>query len=159
VIAGVDVSSFAVDVVFVEDFGNPIWVHVGLGKEGNAFDRARGVLKAMRNAVSEDGNCSLRFLMEMCSAVGIEEPRGFNPGPAFRVQGAVLQFLHPDSLVQPWVPSQWRKKVGLKGNCTKDEIKEFVYEALGEKIYKWPQDACDAWCIAEATRFAVTSAS
>ncbi len=150
-IAGIDISSFAVDVVFINPGEFPRWARISLGKAGDAFDRSRGVLRAMM--VGSPG-FTFPFGLNQCEAIGIEEPRGFNPGPAYRVQGAVLQYIYPELLVQPWIPSQWRKAVGLKGDAKKEEIMQHVYSKF-PGVSHWPQDACDAWCIAEATRLAL----
>lgn len=157
-IAGIDLSSFFVDVMLLTD--RSTWVRVDLGKKGDAFDRSRGVLNAIsRTEWGPDGRGDYRSLTSLlagCEAVGIEEPRGMNPGPTFRVQGAVLQAIPHSTLVYPWVPSQWRKAVGLPGNCKKPQIMEFVRSQLGDVTVGWTQDACDAWCIAEATRLAIS---
>lgn len=158
-ICGIDLSSFAIDFVFLTD--QPTWIRVDLGKKGDAFDRSRGVLGAVKHAVWRQGGLGGHYvpvtaLLSSCEAIGIEEPRGMNPGPTFRVQGAVLQVIPRTSLVQPWVPSQWRKAVGLPGNCKKPVIMEFVKSKLGAVAVDWPQDACDAWCVAEATRLAIS---
>lgn len=155
-IAGVDLSSFSVDIVKVGmhesmRFGKtnppPDWIKFDLSKRGDAFERARRVRHVVRSWVWGD-----------VEAVGIEDPRGINPGPIFRVQGAVLSSIPQFLLVQPWVPSAWRKTVGLKGNAPKEEIAEFVRNRLGPDLTAgWTQDAFDAWCIAEATRVSLTS--
>lgn len=147
-IAGIDLSSFFVDIVLIEDRKLPTWERIDLKPGQDAFARARNVALRAYPAWLFD-----------CEAIGIEEPRGMNPGPTFRVQGGVLTVLPPDVLVQPWVPSQWRKAVGLPGNCKKPEIMSFVKARLGAVAVDWPQDACDAWCIAEATRLAVEKGS
>jgi Holliday junction resolvasome RuvABC endonuclease subunit len=95
-------------------------------------------------------------MFKECAAVGIEEPRGMNPGPTFRVQGAVLQKIPRETIVYPLIPSQWRKAVGLKGNAQKPDIMAHVLTLFPEFTDVWPQDACDAWCVAEATRLAVS---
>jgi Holliday junction resolvasome RuvABC endonuclease subunit len=60
-------------------------------------------------------------------------------------------------LVQPWIPSAWRKTVGLPGNAPKDEIHMWVTALWDNALdrYNWPQDACDAYCIALATRMSI----
>jgi hypothetical protein len=159
VICGIDLSSFNVDAVFLSEDGrylpeSQFWVRVSLGKLGDAFDRSRLVFTAISRAtfqIKGGYEYPLQMLFADCRAIGIEEPRGMNPGPTFRVQGAVLQTIPQSTLVHPWVPSQWRKGVGLKGNCQKEEIMAFVKDKIKDAA-DWPQDACDAWCIAEATR-------
>lgn len=156
-IAGIDLSSFFVDIVFLAYETDRSWVRVDLGKGGDAFDRSRGVLDAIRRTSYGSEEIGYTPLVEMladCEAIGIEEPRGMNPGPTYRVQGAVLQAIPRGTLVQPWVPSQWRKAVGLAGNAKKPVIMEYVKTTVAE-AKTWPQDACDAWCVAEATRAAI----
>lgn len=156
-IAGIDLSSFAVDIVFLQDDDNyPCWVRAALPLGGDAFDRSRGVVHALWGAFGSKEGVRPPLFGD-CAAIGIEEPRGFNPGPAYRVQGAVLQFIPREVLVHPLIPSQWRKAVGLKGNAKKPEIMVFVKDRLGKVAEGWPQDACDAWCLAEATRLALRS--
>jgi hypothetical protein len=53
-------------------------------------------------------------------------------------------------LVHPLVPSHWRKTVGLPGNASKSAVKAFIPTRSWN--VDWPQDACDAYCIALATR-------
>jgi Holliday junction resolvasome RuvABC endonuclease subunit len=90
-------------------------------------------------------------------AFGIEDPRGYNAGALYRVQGAILTKIPRGSLVQPWIPGQWRKAVGLSGTATKVRVAEFVYDRHISSNFapRWPHDACDAYCIALATRNAL----
>jgi Holliday junction resolvasome RuvABC endonuclease subunit len=78
-------------------------------------------------------------------------PRGFNSGALYRIQGAILTRLPRTTLVHPLVPSSWRKTVGLPGNASKQDVARYVGN---RRIWHetWPQDACDAYCIALATR-------
>jgi hypothetical protein len=80
------------------------------------------------------------------------------------IQGAILACLPPGTLVQPFVATSWRKEVGLSGRATKEDIADFVYDAqnqgdaregdvleLDTRAFwdaQWPQDACDAYCLA-----------
>lgn len=169
-VAGIDFSTHAVDVVLVDADGNhpPEWMRTEL--EGDdAFDRTRRI----------DNGILLEAWWGEVLAIGIEDPRGHNAGALYRVQGAILANLPQQTLVVPWIPSAWRKAVGLKGNATKDQVVAFVAdyvagvcvardydEAWGtvadlitgtcSPAVKWPQDACDAYCIALATRDAIT---
>lgn len=147
-IAGIDYSSHYIDVVLVDHQPHPRpkvhWRRYALRGQ-DAFERARDV----REAAPAWGEWWWNAV-----GIGLEEPRGVSPGPIYRVQGAILACLPRNSLVQPWIPSAWRKAVGLKGNCSKGDVAEFVHAHLGAVADGWPQDACDAWCIAEATRLA-----
>lgn len=146
-IAGIDLSTHAVDVVLVNE-RDPEWWRFNL-RGNDAFDRARyGPEPALQGWLN----------WSEIEAVGIEDPRGYGAGSIYRVQGAVLACVPLPLLVQPWVPSQWRKAVGLKGNATKEDVRAFV-ENLVPVATSWPQDACDAFCIAEATRLALASSA
>lgn len=153
-IAGIDYSTHAIDVVLIdEDDGRPpAWLRHPL-EGADAWERTRNI----RNLPTLPG-------ADDVLAVGIEDPAG-NHGTnyLYRVQGAILARIPRTMLVQPWRPSQWRKAVGLPGNCSKDTVFEHVVEtialATGEptpfSVANWPQDACDAYCIALATRQAL----
>jgi hypothetical protein len=151
-IAGIDYSTRAVDVVLLdEDTDAATWHRFEL-VGADAFDRARDVRRAMlsRPMPWEDrlsGDSSLFW--DDVLACGIEDPRGFNSGSLYRVQGAILACLPARLLVHPLIPSSWRKTVGLPGNANKQGVWEF---ADGKGKGHWPQDACDAYCIALATR-------
>jgi len=151
-IAGIDYSTKAVDVVLLdEDTDAATWHRFTLGALGDGFDRARTVRAAMPSSSWwEDHGVA---------AIGIEDPRGYGAGFLYRVQGGILQCLPRDVLVEPWIPSAWRTKVGLPGNCTKSVVACHVDEVRGAggfgPIEAWPQDACDAYCIARATRSVV----
>ena len=146
-IAGIDFSSKAVDIVLLEQgTGRAEWHRFEL-MGADAFDRSRSVRVCVpRGAFWDD-----------VLAVGIEDPRGFGAGSMYRVQGAILAQVPADKLVQPWIPSAWRKAVGLPGNASKDDITLHAETRLGAPMFMldgsgWPQDAYDAYCIALATR-------
>jgi hypothetical protein len=164
-VAGIDYSTHAIDVVLIdEDTLKPEWWRYPL-KGADAWERTRDIGWAF------DENWDWDDVL----AVGIEEPRGYNSGPLYRVQGAILRCIpdyeQPRRLVQPWIPSEWRKAVGLKGNASKEAIASHVrnhmLHMLGtiystrelRAIWDWPQDACDAYCIARATLGAIERSS
>lgn len=149
-VAGIDFSSNAIDVVLVDldDQRPPEWNRFPLVGQ-DAFDRTRSIAQAMPARSS--------VLWDDVLAVGIEHPAGkFGTGAMMRVQGAVLAMLPVSVLVKAWPPGQWRKAVGLPGNATKEDVME---HALSQWWFDasdpWPQDACDAHCIALATRDAI----
>jgi len=126
----------------------------------DAFDRARSVADSVPGRSSQ--------LYDDVLAVGIEHPGGkFGTGDMLRVQGAVLARIPARMLVHPLPPARWRKLVGLPGNASKEAVSVVAdnmrwdgqwvasadphidYEPL---LPEWPQDACDAYCIALATR-------
>jgi hypothetical protein len=165
-IAGCDYSTRFVDIVLLdEDTDAATWHRFPL-KGQDAFDRARSVHHC------DDGWPLMSSLgWEDVLAVGIEDPRGYGAGSLYRVQGAILAAIPRGLLVHPLIPSQWRKTVGLPGNASKDQVSQFVVRhklaSIGDGRdtshvplgalpmphgVTWPQDACDAYCIALATR-------
>lgn len=155
-IAGIDFSTFAVDVVLLdEDSDGAEWHRFTLADlpGWDAFDRARAVRAAMPSRSWWETNGVI--------AIGIEDPRGYGAGHLYRIQGGILQCLPPDVLVHPWIPSSWRKSVGLSGNAKKADIAVHSLHQLGaitlEQIRQlgWSQDAHDAHLIARATRAAL----
>lgn len=145
-VAGIDYSTHAIDVVLLDENGvePPEWHRTEL-VGNNAFDRTRSIDNGVTSAWWDD-----------MLAIGIEDPRGFNAGALYRIQGAILANIPDRILVQPWVPSEWRKAVGLKGNAPKAEVKSAVITwAWAGGSGEWPQDACDAYCIALATLRAI----
>ena len=155
-VLGIDLSSWFVDCVKVslEVDRAPEWHRFPLAGQ-DAFDRARSVRDAM------PGRSSVFY--DDVLAIGIENPQARGPAAQniaalHRVVGAVLSCLPPHLLVHPLQPAAWRKLVGLKGNATKDQVAFFAlnHEA-GDGFRDWPQDACDAYCIALATRALITT--
>jgi hypothetical protein len=154
-IAGIDYSTRAIDIVLLdEDSDAATWHRFELAWPdfSDAFARARSVPVNVPGPRAEFWDDVL--------AVGIEDPRGYNAGALFRIQGALLTRIPRDKLVHPLIPSQWRKTVGLPGIASKDEVALFSHGLRGRAAVVdglasfplWPQDACDAYCIALATR-------
>jgi hypothetical protein len=143
--AGIDYSTHAIDLVLVDEDGlRPPWWHRFELHGPDAWERTRTVARTLPGRTSQ--------LWDEVLAFGLEEPRGQNSGVLYRVQGAVLAALPPHVLVYPMVPSEWRKAVGLPGNASKDAIAYFaVNDGPPDEFRDWPQDACDAYCIALAT--------
>lgn len=144
-IAGIDCSTFAIDIVSVSIEDDDPWANWNcfkLGRDGDAFDRTRlvGEVLPARNS---------SFWLDII-AVGIEQPGGHQRHVTARVQGAVLAMIPSRMLVHPLQPSEWRKGVGLPGNATKERVFDWVTEQLGGRPVS--QDAADAYCMALATR-------
>ena len=148
-LAGIDFSTHFVDVVLLdEDTDAATWHRFELSG-ADAFDRARDVWRKVPRAVAS-------FWDEVV-AVGIEQPRGnFGVTHMMRIQGAVLACIPSWKLVHPLNPSDWRKRCGMPGNCPKDQVEAFATFHRGVEPFSdhefWPQDACDAYAIAWATR-------
>lgn len=150
-VAGIDFDTHAVHLVLVDlDEQRPPWYHRFELHGGDAFDRARSVRPAMPGPTS--------ILWDETLAFGIEEPQGRHKATVAKlkaVQGAVLACLPEGTLVHPLVPAEWRRLAGLPGNASKATVAALVLDdacanGWGE-IASWPQDACDAYCIAHAT--------
>lgn len=158
-IAGIDFSTKAIDIVLLDDDTDAATWHRFELTGQDAFERARDVARAMPGPTNA--------FWDSVVAIGIEDPRGYGAGSLYRVQGAILAKLPGRTLVHPLIPSSWRKTVGLPGNASKGHVAQFangkrLIEAsypvtTGRLLYPgkfrdWPQDACDAYCIALATR-------
>jgi hypothetical protein len=160
-IAGIDFSTRAIDVVTI-DLDNhqpPRWERHEL--EGpDAWERTRQV-KFWSLTDPDD-----------VLAIGLEEPRGQSAGVLYRVQGALLARLPSTVLVYPWVPSEWRRAVGLSGRASKEAVSRWAERNGAVPLGHWvdhpgtggsvksfhmpPFDATDAFCIARATRLALS---
>lgn len=150
-VIGCDYSSHHVDVVRVlydtTTTAQPLWLRFNL--TGNdAFDRARSVADSLPGRHSTFHDDVLAW--------GIEDPRGQNAGALYRVQGAILAHIPARMLVEKWVPSAWRKANGLPGNCPKRVVFDHARHVFDQNV---PQDACDAYCVAIATRNAIEAAT
>lgn len=140
-VAGVDFSTKAIDIVLLDDDTDAATWHRFELTGQDAFERVRAVKGAMPGASFWDATL----------AVGIEDPRGFGAGSLYRIQGAILACLPRPLLVQPLIPSFWRRTVGLPGNASKQDIA--LWAALKGFMPVDPQqDAWDAFAIAWATR-------
>jgi hypothetical protein len=149
--AGIDFDSHAIHVVLLPDEGPPSYLPFVLTTHPRAFERTRTVRDVMpaRSWWADEG----------VIAIGIEEPMGHSTRPLNRVQGAILACLPSDMLVNPMMPGEWRKEVGLSGNASKDEVALFVGACIWPDAplplipaSTWPQDACDAYCLALAVQ-------
>jgi hypothetical protein len=134
---GIDFDTHCVHLVRLPTVGLPTYHPVPL--EGDdSFERMRRVAWEMPG----EG-----FWQDVI-AVGIEEPAGqYVVGKLKGIQGAVISTLPLDVLIAPYRPALWRKLALQRGDATKAEVRAWVYERLGENP-GWPQDACDAYCLA-----------
>ena len=141
-VAGIDYSTLAIDVVLIDENGDNAEWHRQTLEGHDAFERCRYVRRAMLH---------LAPLWENSIAIGIEDPRGYNAGALYRIQGAILARLPRETLVQPFPPGVWRNRAGLAGNASKGDVAAEVRRLVDPEL-KWPQDACDAYLIALATK-------
>jgi len=143
-IAGIDYSTHAIDTVYVDEEAQqpPRWDRYILEGQ-DAWERTR----KMRHWNLQ--------LADTVLAVGLEQPRGHGAGHLYRVQGAILCRLPATMLVQPWLPNEWRKRCGLKGNAKKDDSVAESKQLLPHGFDEWPVDAHEAHLIAIATRAAL----
>ena len=152
--AGIDYDTFGVHVVLVPEEGISEYHRFKLGDSEHALERARDVRGAMPSrGWWEDAGVI---------AIGIEEQASGNPAMRSTVQklkmiqGAVLSCLPRELLVMPLEASRWRKELGIRGNAKKPIVAQWVLEhrmmTSGFDTPVWPQDACDAYCIALAVQ-------
>jgi hypothetical protein len=145
---GIDYDTFAVHLVRVpeDDEARPTYHRLELEGE-DAFTRLRQVSWEMPGP----------GFWEDVVAAGIEEPGGkYVVGKLKGVQGAIIASLPDDLLVQAYQAGLWRALCGLPGNSSKQEVMSWVYHRLDENP-SWPQDACDAYCLAIAVSRQVTT--
>ena len=153
-LAGIDFSTRAIDVVLIDenDAEPPRW-HRLILKGADAFERTRELSRPLAYHLGLDLDDTL--------AIGIEDPAGNHGVRALaRVQGAILARLPRDVLVVPLAPSQWRKRVGLPGNATKQQVADWAITDAQSLGADWTlrengQDCLDAYGIAVATRLLI----
>lgn len=147
-VVGIDVSTKAIDLVKLPFDGNHAeWTRIELP----------GDTPATRAGLAPD-LIPIGSYWDDVALVAIERPYGPGRDVAFAlhvVVGIVIAKL-PRRLRPPWLlrPTEWRKACGLSGKATKERVAEFATweTSLGAKPVFWPQDACDAYCIAYAAR-------
>jgi len=140
-VAGIDLSTWAIDVVRIHDTGEIDWHRYKLEGQ-DAWERTRNVPHAMPGPTDE--------LWDETTAIGIEQPAGHHGViPLVRVQGAILARLPKDVLVQPYMPARWRVLAGLPGHALKADVRMRSL-MLGAPEDWHPQDAHDAHLVARA---------
>lgn len=156
--AGIDYDTRRVDVVLI-DLDDPYlheWRHYPLTgpllEHEDAFDRARHVRDVLpsRTAWADEG--VVLIAIEQPYSTSFRSSAGLS-----RVQGAILACLpsphaSPHVAVLPLEPNRWKQTLGLKAGGKREQTKAEVRAyALGLGCPQtWPQDACDAFCIARA---------
>ncbi len=151
-VIGIDLSTKYIDYVKINEDDpqdNPEWRRYTL--EGtDAWERSL--------SVRDHSPPPTHDWWDDVTAIGIEEPYGrFVVGKLYRVQGLVIGRL-PRVRLDRWMPGEWRKTVGLKGNATKDDVAAYVH-SLPFDTTAWEQDACDAYCVARAMAYRIEDES
>lgn len=151
-IAGIDFSTKAVDVVLLEEDDNTAEALRFELPGRTAFEAARSVAHFLpRSGWWRDHGIYL---------VGIEQPFGvsFRSASALmRVQGAIIATIGfppamPNRALVEIPPHEWKRELGLSGNANKLDVAKRVHELYPETQYGWGQDALDAYGIAYAVR-------
>ena len=138
---GIDYDTHGVHLVRLEDDGTPAYTHLTTPGQ-DSFARLRQVPLEMPGTGWWDD----------VTACAIEEPAGkYAVAKLKAVQGAIVACLPDDLLVAPYLAVLWKKLIGLGGNAAKPAVMDWVYDQLGENP-QWPQDACDAYCLARVIR-------
>jgi len=140
-VCGIDLSSFAIDIVRVHDTGTVDWHRFTLEGQ-DAWERTRNVPYVLPAPTDE--------FWDETTAIGIEQPAGHHGViPLVRVQGAILTCLPKKVLVQPYMPARWRVLAGLPGHALKADVR--MRSLMLGAPYEWqPQDAHDAHLVARA---------
>jgi Holliday junction resolvasome RuvABC endonuclease subunit len=149
-VAGIDYSVHAIDVVMVdEDTGDARWHRRRLdAAPGDAFTRARRIRDLMP---------ARRSWLDTVVAVGIERPYSQNRGSVaslLRIQGAILACLPVELDVVELPPQTWKTLTVGKAKASKVDVRDWVVDELFARtpeLSDWPQDAFDAYAIARAT--------
>lgn len=149
-VAGIDVSSFHVDVVLLDDDSDDArWSRIGLVGL-NPFERARSMrLRFPPRSFWEDAGVYL---------IGIEDPhsRANHTAKALGLAtGAVAVMLPSQLTIVQTAPAEWKRIFTGRAGASKDEIRE----AAEKRGFRAPeQDAHDAYGIAWAVRALNTAA-
>lgn len=154
-VLGIDLSTFAVDLVKLDETTNQAeWRRVEL-EGGNALERLMSVQKVMPSWSYYDD----------CYLAAIEIPYGRGQSGVLaklnRVFGAIVASLPLGLHLWEITPQAWRKELGLKGNATKQEAARAVWRLMSvidpltsgnTSEMAWPQDALDAYAVAYYAR-------
>jgi hypothetical protein len=143
-VVGIDVSTRAVDMVKLPfDSNDAQWFRFeGAGRY--AHDR----ILDMR------GQLPRGEWWDDVALVCIERAAGRGTGAVIDIAvmtGLVISVIPARLPVWRMSPGEWRKECGMKGNATKADVAEWVQHDA-PSTWSWPQDACDAFCIALAAR-------
>ncbi len=155
IIAGIDFSTKAIDLVFLSETDNTAaWSHRVIAASGppDSFLATRRIRDVMpiRAAYGDMG----------VIAIAIEKPYSMSykaSSALMRVQGAVIACLPPEIAVAEFSPQEWKRDTVGFSNASKDDVRAFAMKHwVEENVALLPQDVCDAYCIAWACRKRVT---
>lgn len=148
-IAGIDYSSRAIDIVLIDDDTRAgSWLRIPL--EGDTpLDRARSLR----------GRLPLRSWWDDHGVylIGIEDPRGHHAHTAKALGfagGAVAALLPSGIPIVQTMTAEWKRLTVGRGSATKEQVAAWsrheMYHAHSLTPVLWPQDAYDAYAIARA---------
>lgn len=140
-VVGIDFSSFAIDLVKLDETEDAAsWTHVKLDG-GGAWDRTRHLPLFMPKASWWDD-------VYLCA---IEAPMGFKSQVLYRVQGALLSTI--PQAVWTWEVRlhEWKGALGLKP-AAKPAWSHFPGMQLDANGNEWAQDVLDALGVAKYAR-------
>lgn len=157
-IAGIDVSTHAVDVVTIALDGphNPDWRRADLEHHGKDTSWTT-VGRVKRAMVAADLIGSYWDDIAMCY---FEDPfsHGAATGKALGLITGAVRTILPDRLqdrCERLRPTEWRGLVGMPAKATKDMVVLRALDLMGsphDHDPHWPQDAYDAYLVAVAGR-------
>lgn len=141
-VLGIDVSSYAIDLVTIDETTHATeWVRVEL-LGATAFHRLRDLHRR-----------DLGVDLDTVYLAAVETPKTRfmrSAAALFPVYGAVVALLPRWLEVWDVPPTAWRKELGLPGNASKADCAARCMD-LGARTH-WPQDALDAYAVAHYAR-------
>lgn len=148
-VLGIDVSSFAIDLVRLdENTQDAHWDRIMLLGD-TPFERLQSVQVLMPNTAWYDDI--------YLAAIETPKTRFMNSaGALFPVYGAVVARLPQSLVVWDVHPKTWRRSLGLGGNAPKEAVRLAVELLAPDFCDSWmaelPQDAFDAYAVAYHAR-------
>lgn len=156
-IAGIDISTHAIDIVTINLDGphQPDWRRADLEK--TKTDTSWATVGRVKQAMTQAD--LLGSYWDNIAQVYYEDPFSFGASVAKSlglITGATRACL-PDRLqdrCERLRPTEWRQLVELKGDATKEAVAAHAIYLMGAPDFgpDWPQDAFDAYLIALAGR-------
>jgi hypothetical protein len=145
---GIDVSSFAVDLVFLdEEKATAKWRKVRL--DSGARQRVRP-LPARPPAHASHKRMGRRGAHRRDRKADVEPVR--DERRAHARPGAVVACIPRDMPLAELTPQEWKQACGLPSNADKDTVRRFVLDTWDDPPIGLDENACDAYAIAWAWR-------